>query len=293
MSDRRDTWYSGDTWDRLWSGGWLTPLPERLREPAAWGLLLGAIALVALVAFAPWADARGTAYLQASFARTLGALAATRGLDSAISLAQSSELSFSFGPGGSVGIGQALDPINDLVEQYGALLLTSTTALGVQRLGLEISRAAGWWLLVPVGAALAFAAATDGRRRRAMLGWARRLFGIALFARLAIPAAACLDELVVTRFLEAGYQEAAAAVASTTEKLETVEAEETNKPWYERFNPLEYVGERAQRLYEAVGAVGESIVNLAIYFTVSTIVLPLGTLWILARLGTAVMRGPP
>jgi hypothetical protein len=98
---------------------------------------------------------------------------------------------------------------------------------------------------------------------------------------------------VVTRFLEAGYQEAAAAVASTTEKLETVEAEETQKPWYERFNPVDYVGERAQRLYEAVGAVGESIVNLAIYFTISTIVLPLGTLWLLARLSGAVLRGPP
>ena len=292
MSDPQDTWDRRDAWDRLWAGGWLTPLPERLREPAAWGLLLGAIALMALAAFAPWADARGTAYLQASFARTLAALAATRGLDSAISLAQSSELSFSFGPGGSVGIGQALDPINDLVEQYGALLLTSTTALGVQRLGLEISQALGWWLLVPAAAALAFAAAAEGRRRRAILGWARRLFWIALFARLAIPAAACLDELVVTRFLEAGYQEAAAAVASTTEKLETVEAEETQKPWYERFNPVDYVGERAQRLYDAVGAVGESIVNLAIYFTISTIVLPLGTLWLLARLGAAVMRGP-
>lgn len=281
-----------DTWERLWAGTWLAPLPERVREPAAWGLILGAVALVALVALAPWADARGTAYLQASFARTLAALAATRGLDSAISLAQSSELSFSFGPGGSVGIGQALDPINDLVEQYGALLLTSTTALGVQRLGLDLSRAVGWWLMVPAGAALVCAAATDGRHRRSMLGWARRLFWIALFARLAIPLAACVDELVATRFLEAGYQEAAATVASTTEKIEKVEAEETRKPWYERFNPVDYVGERAQRLYTAVGAVGESIVNLAIYFTISTIVLPLGTLWLLGRLGGALMRGP-
>ena len=298
MSDRQDTWDTKDApdrvdiWDRLWNGAWLTPLPERLREPVAWGLLLGLIALVALVAFAPWADSRGTAYLQASFARTLAALAATRGLDSAISLAQSSELSFSFGPGGSVGIGQALDPINDLVEQYGSLLLTSTTALGVQRLGLEISRALGWWLLVPATAALAFAAATTGRRRRAMLGWTRRLFWIALFTRLAIPAAACLDELVVTRFLEAGYQEAAAAVASTTVRIESVEAEATKKPWYERFNPVDYVGERAQRLYDAVGAVWESIVNLAVYFTISSIVLPLGTLWLLARLGGAVLRTP-
>jgi hypothetical protein len=37
--------------------------------------------------------------------------------------------------------------------------------------------------------------------------------------------------------------------------------------------------------------VGESIVNLAIYFTISTIVLPLGTLWLLARLSSAVFSG--
>lgn len=283
-----------DTWTRLWNGRWLGGVPEHLREPAAWALLLGGVAVIAVAGVAPWADARGAAYLEASFARTLAALAATRGLDSAISLAQSSEISFSLGPGGSIGIGQALDPINDLVEQYGALLLTSTTALGVQRLGLEISRALGWWLLLPAALAIAAAAATTGPRRQAVLRWVKRLVAFALFARLAIPAAACLDELVATRFLEAGYQEASAAVANTTERLEAVDTEETEKPWYERLNPVDYVGDRAQRLYETVGAVGESIVNLAIYFTISTIVLPLGTLWLLARLGSAVFsnRGP-
>jgi hypothetical protein len=277
-----------DTWTRLWNGHWLGGVPERLREPVAWGILLGAVAVVAVAGIAPWADARGAAYLEASFARTLAALAATRGLDSAISLAQSSEVSFSLGPGGSIGIGQALDPINDLVEQYGSLLLTSTTAVGVQRLGLQISQALGWWLLLPAALAIAAAAATTGRRRRAIFGWARRLFALALFARLAIPTAACLDELVAVRFLEAGYQEASAAVVKTTAQLEAVEVEETEKPWYERFNPVDYVGDRARRLYDTVGAVGESIVKLAIYFTISTIVLPLGTLWLLARLGSAV-----
>ena len=283
-----------DTWTRLWKGRWLGGVPERLQEPAAWALLLGAIAFVALAGVAPWADARGAAYLQASFTRTVAALAAMRGLDSAISLAQSSEVSFSLGPGGSIGIGQALDPINDLVEQYGALLLTSTTAVGVQRLGLEISQALGWWFLLPAGLAIAAAAATSGRRRQAMFGWVRRLVLMALFARLAIPAAACVDEFIAARFLEAGYQEASAAVATTTQRLEAVDAKETEKPWYERFNPVDYVGDRAQRLYETVSSVGDSIVNLAIYFTISTIILPLGTLWLLARLGSAVIsaRGP-
>ena len=98
-----DTWLAGFT-----SGDWLSVLSPRLREPVARGLVRAAVAAAVMLAAAPLIDARGEAWLDATFTRTLGALAATRGLDSAISLAQSSEVSFSFGPGGSLGIGQAL-----------------------------------------------------------------------------------------------------------------------------------------------------------------------------------------
>lgn len=269
---------------RVLRGDWLFFLPQSLRELAARAVLQVLAAAVALVIVAPLADSRGEAYLEATFARTLAALAATRGLDSAISLAQSSEVSFSFGPGGSLGIGQALDPVNDLVEQYGALLLTSTTALGVQRLGMQIGRALGWWLFVPALAALAVAAACGGRGRVTALGWSRRLFGLAVFARLALPAAGWIDSWVAARFLESNYQQAAAVVTSTTEKIEEAEAADDPRPWYERYNPVDAIGDRARRIYDALAAVGESIVNLAIYFTISTIVLPLGTLWLLSRL---------
>ena len=276
-----------DTFEWLWSGAWLPGLPERVREPAARFVIFAAVAVVTLLGYAPFVDSRGEAYLEASFTRTLAALAATRGLDSAISLAQSSEVSFSFGPGGSLGIGQALDPVNDLIEQYGALLLTSTTALGVQRLGMQISRTLGWWLFLPALVAVAVAAVSGKKRQPALLSWGRRLFAIALFARLAIPTSAWLDSLVASQFLEANYQQATAAVAATTEKIEQAEDGAGDKPWYERFNPVDYVRDRAQRLYAAVADVGESIVNLAIYFTISTIVLPLGTLWLLSRLSGA------
>jgi hypothetical protein len=275
----------------LTRGEWLGFLPSRLREPVARALVQLAIAAVVLLAVAPFADRKGEAWMEASFARTLGALAATRGLDSAISLAQSSEVSFSFGPGGSLGIGQALDPVNDLVEQYGSLLLTSTTALGTQRVAMQIGRALGWWLFVPSLASIAGASLVGGRSRRSLMGWGTRLFGLALFARLAIPTTAWIDSVVAEQFLESGYQEAAAAVTATTAEIEQVEqAEEMaakNKGWLDRFNPVDYVGERARRLYETLAKVGESIVNLAIYFTISTVILPLGTLWLLSRLSAA------
>lgn len=277
--------------EALTRGDWLTVLPERLREPIARGAIQVLMAAVALSAVAPLVDRKGADWMEASFARTLGALAATRGLDSAISLAQSSEVSFSFGPGGSLGIGQALDPVNDLIEQYGALLLTSTTALGIQRLGMQIAATLGAWLFVPALAALAAAAACGEAGRRSLIAWSRRLFGLALFARLALPAAGWIDSLVADRFLEPGYQQAAAAVAATTESIERVEAADADRPWWERYNPVDAIGDRAKKIYDQLAAVGESIVNLAIYFTVSTIVLPLGTLWLLSRLTAAFFSG--
>jgi hypothetical protein len=231
--------------------------------------------------------------MEASFTRTLAALAATRGLDSAISLAQSSEVSFSFGPGGSLGIGQALDPVNDLVEQYGALLLTSTTALGVQRLGMQIAATLGCWLFLPALVALGLSSVCGAGGRRSLIGWSRRLFGLALFARLAFPAAGWIDSLVAERFLEPGYQQAAAAVAATTESIERVEAAGADRAWWERYNPVDAIGDRAKKIYDQLAAVGESIVNLAIYFTISTIVLPLGTLWLLSRLTSVFFASRP
>ena len=297
MPDRDERSAAPEDWlDRLQrqavTGAWLGFLPERLREPLARCAVAAAVAAAALAVAAPVLDGHGEAWVERTFTRTLGALAATRGLDSAISLAQSSEVSFSFGPGGSLGIGQALDPVNDLVEQYASLLLTSTTALGVQRLGMQVAKALGWRLFLPAFVALVAAAACGGATRTKLLAWGRRLLGLALFARLALPTAGVIDAWVADGFLETNYREATAAVTATTERIERAEADDADRPWYERYNPLETIGDRAQKLYESLSAVGESIVNLAIYFTVSTIVLPLGTLWLLSRATGAVFAPP-
>lgn len=273
-------------------GQWLSFFPERFREPAAHAIVLLGGTLTAMLLCAPTIDSRGEQYLEASFARALVALAATRGLDSAISLAQSSEISFSLGPGGSLGIGQALDPINDLVEQYAWLLLTSTTAIGIQRVGMQISQSLGWWLFVPVLLAMVLAAIFKSKSRVTAMEWGHRLFGLALFCRLAIPVAAWIDSVVVTEFLESNYHEASAMVESTTHRIEQVETADAEKPWYERYSPIDYLGERATKLYASLGQVGESIVALAIYFTISTIVLPLGTLWVLAQLSNTLFGRP-
>jgi hypothetical protein len=261
----------------------LTALSPAVKARIGRVAIHAAIAAVVLLAVAPLADRVGGEALDGSFKRALAALATTRGLDAALSLAQSSEVSFSLGPGGSIGIGQVLDPVNDLVEQYGTLLMTSTTALGIQQVGLRLGRSLGWWLFVPSLVALAAASAARGSMATGLTTWGRRLFALALFARLAIPTAAWIDGIVADRFLEADYLAATAVVERTTERLEDMKADGPDKPWYERLNPVKVIGEQAKQLSDTLGTAAESIVNLVIYFTVSTIVLPLGTLWLLSR----------
>jgi hypothetical protein len=147
-------------------------------------------------------------------------------------------------------------------------------------------------VFLPAFTALAVAAACAGPSRQSCLAWGRRLFGIALFVRLAIPAAGWIDSLVADRFLESNYQAAAAVVAETAERIEQVEKSDSEKPWYERYNPVDAIGDRAKQLYDTLATLGESIVNLAIYFTVSTIVLPLATLWFLSRVSGIVFASP-
>jgi len=58
-----------------------------------------------------------------------------KGLNAAISLAQGTEIS---PPGLTLTIGEVLDPINDLVEQFSWIMLASITSLGLQKILFNI-----------------------------------------------------------------------------------------------------------------------------------------------------------
>lgn len=76
-----------------------------------------------------------------SFDRAVYSFALAKGLNAIISVLQSSEVNFSlFLAGGTIGIGQILDPINDLVERFSMIMLISSVSLGVQHLLLLLGK---------------------------------------------------------------------------------------------------------------------------------------------------------
>lgn len=69
-----------------------------------------------------------------SFDRAVYSFAIAKGLNAIISVIQSSEVSASFFVGATVGVGQVLDPINDLVERFSWIMLASSVSIGIQHL---------------------------------------------------------------------------------------------------------------------------------------------------------------
>ena len=76
-------------------------------------------------------------------------------MNALISVAQGTEISAQpLGVGGTLAPGQLLDPLNDLVEQFSALMLAASIAFGIQKVLITIG---AYWLisLVLTGVVLA------------------------------------------------------------------------------------------------------------------------------------------
>lgn len=83
-------------------------------------------------------DALSQNYIDSAIVQSTVAFGVARGLNALISVLQSTEVSFQLGAGVAVSIGEALDPVNDLVEQYSSLMKMSIGSLVIQKLLIEI-----------------------------------------------------------------------------------------------------------------------------------------------------------
>jgi len=75
-----------------------------------------------------------------AFDRAVYSFALAKGLNGVISVLQSSEINMSFFVGATIGIGQILDPINDLIERFSVIMLISSISLGVQHLFILLGK---------------------------------------------------------------------------------------------------------------------------------------------------------
>lgn len=90
--------------------------------------------MIALLSLYAQIDESAMEIYKETFNRAVYSFALVKGLNALISVIQSTEINVSLFIGATVGVGQVLDPINDLVERFSVVMLISSVSIGIQNL---------------------------------------------------------------------------------------------------------------------------------------------------------------
>lgn len=262
-------------------------------------LTAAALATILLAAWVLRLEDAALVHVDAGWQRALATFAAARALNAVISVAQGTELAVQpAGVGVTLAPGQALDPVNDLIEQFSTLMLLASAAFGAQRVLIAIG---AWW---PWSLLLSLAAigwAWWRWRGAAPPRWLTQALVGLLVVRFMVPVVALSSEAAFQLFLKPDYQAgqqtlersssqigemgASVAAPATDESV----AERVRRWWAQGSN----VGERFDALKAVANRAVDHVVRLIVVFTLQTVVLPLLLGWLTWRLARAAAGGWP
>lgn len=253
-------------------------------------LLLLALAGVLACAWLRPLDAAATQQVDAGLKRALATFAAARALNAVISVAQGTEIALQpAGVGVTFTPGQALDPINDLVEQFSSLMLAACVSFGVQRALVGVG---GYWVVSLLLSAVALGWAGLHWRGRAPPRWLTQLLLGLLLLRFAVPVVALVSELSFQLFLAEDYANGQARIELSTDQFGSLSTPadaargdesltERTRRWWSQTGD---VGKRFEEMKAVAARAVEHIIRLIVVFLMQTVVLPLLLMWLLLRL---------
>jgi len=254
-------------------------------------------------------DAAAIKTVDDAFDRALVAFALARLTNGAISFLQDTEIEITpLGVGVTLAVGEVLDPVNDLVERFSWVMLLSLTALGVQKVLLEV----GPWLGIEIVLAASLTLFLCGMWWRP--GWrydptwfGKRLLVLALLVRFCVPMAAFLNQQTYQLFLAERYIEASGEIETGSQELSTVQKKLLITPRSAQGSSSSL--EQAKRLYDQTvesfslrGKINQlkdkatrmlhNFLALTVVFLLNTVIFPLAFLWAGVRLVKMVVETP-
>lgn len=266
-----------------------------VRRP--WRALIWTLVGVLAVALAVGGmlDEAGRTQADRALTRALVTFAVARTLNGVISVAQGTEVALEpAGVGVNLTVGQALDPINDVVEQFSSVMLVAASSLGLQSVLLRIST---WWgtTAVLLGAVVFAWVALWGGVPERFRAFALRGLIVGLLLRFGVPALVVCTNLFFETFLSTEHAEAAQMLELTRAEIQELNEEaETDVPavsgdqsLLDRLGTMldstieaMNVRDRLEALQQRVSDVIEQIVKLIVIFVLETIIVPLVFVWL-------------
>lgn len=219
-----------------------------------------------------------------------------KGLNAAISITQGTEITAI--PGLIIAIGEALDPLNDLIEQFSWIMLASITSLGIQKILSNIIVGDIYSILL-VSAILIFNLWLYIRfeRDEKVRSLYMRFVTVLIFLRIAIPLMAISNTYIYEHYVKQDYniEKTQMAVNEASNEINAINSSTaTLKKGFwdsvaEKFDSAYYKQKIAQ--YESIANnASDNILNLMVAFIFKTIVFPLIFLFLLYQIITSLFK---
>lgn len=247
--------------------------------------------IIILIAFSFTLDVKGQELINKSFTESVIVFGSAKALNAVISLAQGTELDLPFL---TVAIGEVLDPINDLVEQFSLVMLASMVSLGIQKIMMNFVTTDFYniillFCIIIVNIWLFFRFKKDEKMRSVFF----KITVILIFLRFAVPLMGIVNEFAYNSFVKQEYniQELNKNITQVKENVDkvtqsTIEKKENSTILNKITNITEkfdaqYYDKKIEEYKKAVDNASEYIVELIIAFVFQTILLPLLFLFLL------------
>ncbi|MCX5870762.1 MAG: hypothetical protein NTY00_09055 [Deltaproteobacteria bacterium] len=261
-------------------------------------------ALVAILLFfspglrLPLLDGATDNYFREAITKAGVAYATCRVINASVSIVKNSSLNLEpAGIGVTLAVGQALDPIDDMVERVSDVLVTAITSLGVQKLAFEIGVA----IAPPILAIFLFIFSVLIWFENAKLATIQktivRVILLILIARFALPISALANNYIQEHFFADKILNAnkeLAVGAAELDKLMEFSLPEVDGILGTIKNNASFIQRKSMEFKDAIvatvsnaGSIVENLLKLAFLyvgvFLIQVIVLPIMVFWLLVK----------
>jgi hypothetical protein len=231
------------------------------------------LVLVSVISLFSVVDENAIALYDETFQRAIYSFALAKGLNAVISVLQSSEVSLGFVVGATLGVGQVLDPINDLVERFSMIMLISSISLGVQHLLLILGKS----VFIKVALALfAFVVmiALWVKKIQASVAfvWGVKIVALLFLLRFGAVIFVYSNHFLYQEVYAKEYQSASEFINNYKFDLQRLEQEQ------------KVVDSSLGKLQDKSEVFSSKVIKLATIFIVSTVLFPLAYLWLFVLL---------
>lgn len=252
-------------------------------------LLLVALTLFALCfALTFTIDDNAKKLVDESFKQSVIVFGSAKALNAVISLAQGTQLNLPFV---IVAVGEVLDPINDLIEQFSLVMLASMVSLGIQKILLnfvtnDIYNYILFTFVIVFNIWLFKRFSNDEKLRDIFF----KITFILLFLRFAIPMIGYVNEVSYNYFVKPQYniEELNQDILKVKDDVSKINQETINqKEESSFFNKVmekfdsNYYEKKVNEYKNAVDNSSQYIIDLIIVFIFQTILLPIIFLYLL------------